>query len=631
MNQNGFIKKLTSFVSVDRILDNIAWITRFHRMQASPDLLRAAEYAVEQFESYGLEAELVRIPIGDWVGGVPGFDGWECRDAELWLEEPEMRKLADWHENKFSLIQRSAPIDGVFDVTADKDGDLSGKFLLTDDMKDITRVHKYIDRGAVGIIFYGIGNSSIDLPDARRYLSFWWTRGYQRKISGFTLTYRQGLYLKGLLAQGKQVKGRARVDSRFYDGTFDIATAVLRGESPEEIVLTAHICHPKNEANDNASGAGVVMEVARVLSHLVANGTIKRPVRSIRFILVPEINGSNAFYLERPETARNGLMGLNFDMVGSNLKLSRGVMLLDKHPAVLGGYSSALVNRLRRRFVDGVKNWLGTAYFNNMAMETVPFGDGTDHLVLSDPHFGIPAPTMINWPDRYYHTDHDTIDKLSGHSLRMAAATGVAFAFMTGNPGGEHMRCAADSVLLDTIEDIHRVLNDELDRLDAGMSSSMRFMAMLKRIAQQGYDNLKAVRDEGFDVAGHETLISNYVTDLIKIYENRFDSDREFLDKSLYPNDKTPVRKVKGVYYPWSWIRENRPDLAAKWDELSDEAARDEHFMSVPHFAYLWFDGNKNTREVAFDLASVYGKPIHPEQYRFYLELLADLDFIELK
>ncbi len=631
MKEDGLTKLLTQDVSADRILDNVAWITRFHRMQATSDMLKAAEFAVETFERYGLKSELVRIPIGDWVGGVSGFDGWDCDEASLSLVEPQEMKLADWEDNRLSLIQRSAPIDGVFEVVDVTAEDVRGKFLITDKIEDVRNVHEYISRGIAGIIFYGIGKNSIDLPGARRYLSFWWTKGYRNKIPGFVLNYRQGVYLKALISRHGNVKVRARVKSRFYDGTLDIATAVIEGESPREIVLTAHLCHPKNEANDNASGSAVVLEVARVLNALIKGGKIKRPELSIRFLLVPEIFGTNAFYLSNPELAQRGIMGLNFDMVGTNLALSGGAMVVDRQPAVAKGYASALAARLRRKFVSKLASWFEGGSIDGVPVIVKPFSGGSDHFVLSDPYFDIPSPTLINWPDKYYHTDYDTIDKLSAGSLRAAAHTGVVFAFMTANPNKDNLRCAADSVLIDTIEDVQRILREELDRLDLGSSSSTRFMAMLKRIAQQGYENLSVVRRNGFDTAGHEALISNYITDIIKVYEERFDRDVQFFDKSLYPNDKTPVRKTKGSYWPWSWLRENRPDLMKKWNELAAKAADAEGFMKVPEFTYLWFDGNKNTREVAFDIASVYGMPPHPEQYAFYLEILTEIGFIELK
>ncbi len=632
MKEDGTIEELVSHISTDRILDNISWITRYHRMQATPEMLRAAEWAVEEFSRYGLKAQLLRFPIGEWVGGVTGIEGWECESATLEVVEPVKMKLSDWHDNPFGLIQRSAPINGVFEVVEDReDIDPEGKFVLTDDLGIIQKVQRYIEKKVAGIIFYGVGEHSLDLPDARRYLSFWWPKGARKKLSGFVLSYRQGMKLRRMLCDGKKVKVRVVIDSKFYDDTFDVATALIEGETDEEVVLTAHLCHPKGEANDNASGSAVVLEIARVLSALLKESKIKRPGRSIRFLLVPEIMGTNAFYLENPELARRGKIGLNFDMVGANIYLSRGSLVLDRQPVVTPGYASALANRLRQRFTPSVSGWSNLTSLRTVPLNTTPFSDGTDHIVLSDPTFGIPAASMGTWPDIYYHTDHDTIDKLSAETLMVAASTGLTFALMAANPTVENLRCAADSVLLDTLEDVQRIVNTELDRLDRGESSSTRFMAMLKRIAQRAHDDLAVIAAEGFDVAGHESFISRYLTDLIQIYENRFDHNGKFFDKSLYPNDKTPFRKVTGIYWPWNWLREHRPDVINKWMDLQKKTSESGEFMNVPDFAYFWIDGNRDTREIALDIASVYGKPPDPEELKFYLELLADLDFIDFR
>ncbi len=632
MREDGLIEAMTSEISLDRILDSIRWITRYHRMQATGDMLRAAEYVAEKLSEYGLKAEVLRYPMSEWLGGMNGLVGWECRSGVLELLEPERYKLADWEDSPFYLVQRSAPIDGVFEVVEyDPNGDMSGKFVLTDDLSLMKKLHQLMDKNIAGIIFYGIGEHSLELPDAKRYLSFWWVPGSKRKLSGFVLSYRQGLRLRRMLCRGKTVKVRAKIESEFYEGTLDIVTGVIKGESPDEIVLSAHLCHPKGEANDNASGSAVVMEIARVYSLLIKKGTLKKPKRTIRFLLVPEIYGTNAFYLNNPEYARRGVMGLNFDMVGSDIALSRGSMTLDHQPVVTPGYASSLANRLRHRFVRSVPGWNKSAHLNVVPMSKTPFSDGTDHLVLSDPTFGIPAPTLINWPDIFYHTDHDTVDKLSADSLRTAASTGLVFAFMAVNPSPEHLRCAADSVLLDTIDDVQQLLKGELDRLDKDESSASRFMAMIKRLGQRAHDDLATVAAEGFDVSAHEAFISRYLTDLIQIYEKRFNSDKKFFDNSLYPNDKTPFRKVIGLYWPWNWLREHRPDIMDEWLKLSEAASEDNQFAPVPDFAYLWIDGNRDTREIAFDIAAVYGKPIHPEQFQLYLKILADLDLIDFK
>jgi hypothetical protein len=58
----------------------------------------------------------------------------------------------------------------------------------------------------------------------------------------------------------------------------------------------------------------------------------------------------------------------------------------------------------------------------------VPFSGGSDHYVLIDPATGVPCPMLIQWPDRYYHSSHDTPDKTSPASLALAVRCAATYA-----------------------------------------------------------------------------------------------------------------------------------------------------------------------------------------------------------
>ena len=60
-----------------------------------------------------------------------------------------------------------------------------------------------------------------------------------------------------------------------------------------EIIISAHLFegYGVQGANDNISGSAAILETARIISKLIADGRIERPKRSIRFIWVPEFSG----------------------------------------------------------------------------------------------------------------------------------------------------------------------------------------------------------------------------------------------------------------------------------------------------------------------------------------------------
>jgi aminopeptidase-like protein len=77
------------------------------------------------------------------------------------------------------------------------------------------------------------------------------------------------------------------IDSTLRDGSLTYGEYLHRGETDEEFLLTAHICHP-SLANDNCSGLAVLTLLAR---HL--RGVRTRP--SYRFVFSPGTLGPLAW------------------------------------------------------------------------------------------------------------------------------------------------------------------------------------------------------------------------------------------------------------------------------------------------------------------------------------------------
>ncbi|MFP3952452.1 MAG: hypothetical protein ACLFVP_09980 [Candidatus Bathyarchaeia archaeon] len=202
-------------VSGDIALNFVKEITRHHRIQASPGLWDAVNYAVEKLQEYGLQARIHSYPADgrEYSWSSLMFKEWSCRDAWLKLIEPEEEEgfLARWDEAKLSLVQRSYPTEGELDAELIaledgtkkgdyKDVDVEGKLVLTDG--DITRVHDLaVERyGARGIIYYGtwVRPPTLkrgELDDALKYTSFWWL-GDEKPAFGFVLTPRRGRWLR---------------------------------------------------------------------------------------------------------------------------------------------------------------------------------------------------------------------------------------------------------------------------------------------------------------------------------------------------------------------------------------------------------------------------------------------------
>jgi hypothetical protein len=431
------LRKIVSGVAAKQL---VADISRYHRIQASPDFRRAAEMVCETLLAWGLEAQLLSYPSSEsthfW--GRRMFQEWNGVAGTLRLVAPadEARTLADYRDVRLSLVPRSAPFEGEAEVIIPKNKgeepedyeglDVAGKVVMTNGQ--IMRVHELAveDRGAVGIIFDGMRTLEPVCPewalaDAIQYTSFWWWNT-SNKGFGFALTPRQGHRLRRLVKEApadEPVRVHARVVSRLYDGAIENVTATISGETADEILLVSHLCHPTPCANDNASGAAATMEVAHALHTLIEAGDLPRPRRTLRFLWVPEMTGTYAYLARRDGQASPPRMvaGLNLDMVGEDQEQCGSVMLIDSPPEANASFTVDLLERIREELFDESKSFSQRGEFPLFRYATTPFSGGSDHYIFSDPTVGVPMPMLIQWPDRFYHTTADTLDKVSPEAL----------------------------------------------------------------------------------------------------------------------------------------------------------------------------------------------------------------------
>ena len=446
-------KKLEKEVSGSIALGHVAEIAKHHRIQASPGIRDACNYAIQAFKGYGIEAELHSYPANgvDYDWSSLRFKEWICKDAWLKLVEPEEKYIARFMEEKIHVIQRSISTEGIVEAmvvapankgeeTADYEGiDVEGKLVLTNG--DVHRVLELavVERGALGLIFDGMfvrppNLLEGELDDALKYTSFWWNPG-ETLGYGWVLTPRTGRELRKMLGEGKTVKVKGMIDAELYDGYLDNAVATIPGETDEEVVLIGHICHPEPSANDNASGTGAVMEAARAINKLIKDGELAKPKRTIRFTLVPEMSGTYSYLVEREKDIPKIVAALNLDMVGEDQDKTGSVLTVHKTSDSLPSYVNAVIEAI---FEEAQKELAAfgskprTASFRHTVEE---FSSGSDHYIYSDPTVGIACPMMIQWPDKFYHTSADTIDKVSPHSLAKVATIAATYAYFLANAG----------------------------------------------------------------------------------------------------------------------------------------------------------------------------------------------------
>ena len=73
-----------------------------------------------------------------------------------------------------------------------------------------------------------------------------------------------------------------------------------------------------------------------------------------------------------------------------------------------------------RLLAKGLGNLARNYSNSSFRCSVTPYSGGSDHNIWGDPSVGVTCPMLIQWPDRYYHTSEDTIDKVDPEMLAVA-------------------------------------------------------------------------------------------------------------------------------------------------------------------------------------------------------------------
>lgn len=474
------MEKVGQEFNADAAYRAVEELVKWNRLPTSTDLRRAVEWASDQLRDWGLEVQLDSYPTDGarmyWGYVTPPL--WECQEG--WLDQltnDHAERLADWSAQPLSVIQRSVSTGGVIEAElipveseaeADAAGEtLKGKIILSSaPTESVLRwcIQRY---GAAGMITDSMSLHSAEdiaagLQDALQWSLFPYTRGQPLEAWGFVVSPATGQRLRDECSQGT-VRLRAKIDVRLGTGGFlEHLTARLPGAEPEEIWMIAHLCHPAPFANDNASGAAVLLECARTLAALLRDGKIPPLRRGIRFLFPVEIAGTIAHLSSNPELANWAIAGLNLDMVGSSQERTGTVLCIDRPPDATPSCLPELLELLYERVEGQTTGLSGNSRYSLFRHTTTSFSGGSDHWVLSDPSVGIPTPMLIEWPDRTYHTTADLLDNIAPKTLRRNGIVAATYALFLANAGEEEAEWLGDHALGKFIAEMGRLFGQTL-------------------------------------------------------------------------------------------------------------------------------------------------------------------------
>jgi aminopeptidase-like protein len=289
--------------------------------------------------------EIREVPSGtqvfDWT--VP--KEWNIRDA--YIKNPKGRKIVDFRKSNLHVVSYSIPV--------------KTRISLKDLKKHLFTLPAH--------------------PDWVPYKT-----SYYEENWGFCLSHRQFLALD---------KGDYEVviDSSLDDGFLTYGELLLPGGQEEEVLISAHACHP-SLANDNLSGVGLATMLAKHLR------TVGRHF-SYRFLFIPGTIGAITWLSLNEEKTKKIKAGLVVSGVGdagnfAYKKSRRGNAEIDRAAAHVLGHS-------------------GRPY---RLLEFHPYG--YDERQYCSPGFNLPVGRISRTPyGEYpeYHTSADSLEFVSPDSL----------------------------------------------------------------------------------------------------------------------------------------------------------------------------------------------------------------------
>lgn len=372
---------------------------------------------------------------------------WEPYGASLKLANGE--ELLNFKTNKNMIAINSYPTDGEqeFEVVYVGSGrnlnleqDLKGKVVFAE--RGVGSLFNAVinSKGAAGVIGYALPAYTKPEVNVNSIQFSAIPRDSVNKSFGILLSYQAKEKLKAAIAAGNN-KIRINLDTKVYKSTELTVVAEMKGSKmPEErFVFSAHVQEPG--ANDNASGVGVLSEIASTSARLLKAGKIN-PERTITYLFGDEIISTRRFIQEDPERAKGIKWGMSLDMVGEDTEKTGGSFLIEKMPDPGAIWIRGVEKHTEWGGKPLEKKDLKPHYFNDLTIAVFknigekknwnvnfnPYEGGSDHVPFLSAN--IPGLLLWHFTDQFYHTDQDRIDKVSKETLHYVGTGALMIALM---------------------------------------------------------------------------------------------------------------------------------------------------------------------------------------------------------
>lgn len=270
---------------------------------------------------------------------------WNIRDA--WIKNARGERVIDFRANNLHVVNYSVPVRARMSLA---------------DLRP--RLHTLPDR-----------------PELVPYRT-----SYYDETWGFCLSHRQ-------LESLPEGEYEVCIDSTLAPGSLTYGELVVPGVTADEILISAHVCHP-SLCDDNLSGIAVSVFLARELA------TWSRRRHSVRFLYAPGTIGAITWLAKNPDGVSRVRHGLTLTCLG------------DDHPFTYKRTVSG------DRVIDRAAAHVLSSRDGNQVIDFFPYG--YDERQYNSPGFRLPVGSLMRgrhgqFPE--YHTSGDNLDFVSPQSM----------------------------------------------------------------------------------------------------------------------------------------------------------------------------------------------------------------------
>ncbi|BAZ22026.1 hypothetical protein NIES4073_29070 [Kalymmatonema gypsitolerans NIES-4073] len=294
------------------------------------------------------------------------------------------RETLHWIKKHIELTQHEVPTGTqVFDWTVPKEWNIKDAYVKNSKGERIIDFNK----SNLHVVNYSVPvKQKIHLEELKKHLFTlsdrpdWipYRTSYYKESWGFCLSHKQFLELQ-------DEEYQVCIDSSLEDGHLTYGEYYLKGEKPDEVLISCHACHP-SLCNDNLSGIAIATFLAKYLSQINLS-------YSYRFIFIPGTIGSITW------------LSLNENQVH---KIKHGLVL-----TCLGDPGKSTYKKSRRGDAEIDKAVTHVLKHSGKDSEIIDFFPyGYDERQFCSPGFNLPVGCFMRTPHSCYPEYHTSADNL---------------------------------------------------------------------------------------------------------------------------------------------------------------------------------------------------------------------------